>query len=135
MSLTPTDKIQAARALIEPLTGVISPAPWRAKEESLSIADTGDYEYPWVVRSSDQRIVAEFYGERLVDELNARLIAAAPALRDTVADLADLADAQAQENARLKATIRALDPVLERSGYAPSSLAREAIRAALGDAQ
>ena len=46
----------------------------------------------------------------------------------------DLADAQAQENARLKATIRALDLALERSGYAPSSLAREAIRAALGDA-
>ena len=64
----------------------------------------------------------------------AGLFTALEQTRDTVAALADLADAQAQEIARLKATIRALDPVLERSGYAPSSLAREAIRAAIGDA-
>ena len=82
------DKIEAARALIEPLRATV-----------------------------------------LWQNANPNVMKAA----DLLAALADLADAQAQENARLKATIRALDLVLERSGYAPSSLAREAIRAALGE--
>lgn len=121
--MSAADKIAEARALIEPLTGH-TPGPWQVdapEDESVEIA---------------ARIFAiaglyETAPEALPD---ARLIAAAPALRATVAALADLADAQAQENARLKVTIRALDLVLERSGYAPSSLAREAIRATLGDA-
>lgn len=92
--MSAAEKIAAARALIEPLTGH-TPGPWQVdapEDESVEIA---------------ARIFAiaglyETAPEALPD---ARLIAAAPALRDTVAALADLADALAQENARLKATL------------------------------
>ena len=92
--MTAADKIQAARALIEPLTGH-TPGPWQVdapEDESVEIAD---------------RIFAiaglyETAPEALPD---ARLIAAAPALRDTVVDLADLADAQAQEIAKLRSAL------------------------------
>ena len=89
--MTAADKIAEARALIEPLTGH-TPGPWQVdapEDESVEIAS---------------RIFAiaglyETAPEALPD---ARLIAAAPALRDTVAALADLADAQAQEIERLR---------------------------------
>ena len=86
------DAISKARALIAPLKD-FTPGPWQVdapEDKSVEIA---------------ARIFAiaglyETAPEALPD---ARLIAAAPALRDTVAALADLADAQAQENANLTA--------------------------------
>ena len=89
------DKIAEARALIAPLKD-FTPGPWQVdapEDESVEIAT---------------RIFAiaglyETAPEALPD---ARLIAAAPALRDTVAALADLADAQAQEIARLLAALQ-----------------------------
>lgn len=93
--MTVADQISAARALIEPLTGH-TPGPWQVdapEDESVEIA---------------ARIFAiaglyETAPEALPD---ARLIAAAPALRDTVVALADLADAQAQRIKTLEAALR-----------------------------
>ena len=89
--MSAADKIAEARALIEPLTGH-TPGPWQVdapEDESVEIA----------VRIFAIAGLYETAPEALPD---ARLIAAAPALRDTVAALADLADAQAQEIARLR---------------------------------
>ena len=80
--MTAADKIATARALIEPLTGH-TPGPWDAS--GLTVYDTC------------MEGVASCHAGA-----DARLIAAAPALRDTVAALADLADAQAQEIAELR---------------------------------
>ena len=138
--MTAADKIAAARALIEPLTG-FTPGTWVASATHPQNACANvrcDYTDIATLYGGDSDLPTpgegEPWGPQPIRDANAKLTAAAPALRDTVAALADLADAQAQEIARLKATIRALDLALERSGYAPSSLAREAIRAALGDA-
>lgn len=90
--MSAADKIQAARALIEPLTGH-TPGPWEfdvPEDESVEIG-------------AGILSIAGLY-EAAPDALpDARLIAAAPSLRDTVAALADLADAQAQEIAKLRA--------------------------------
>ncbi len=95
--MTAADKIQAARALIEPLTGH-DKGPWFAygryigtTNHKSSIGECRDENGNWsdTARSSG----------------NARILAAAPALRDTVAALADLADALAQENANLRSAL------------------------------
>ena len=109
--MSAADKIAAARALIEPLTGH-TPGPWQVdapEDESVEIA---------------ARIFAiaglyETAPEALPD---ARLIAAAPALRDTVAALADLADAQAQEIERLT---EALGRIVEWSEAYPLDVFQE----------
>lgn len=95
--MSAAEKIAAARALIEPLTGR-TPGPW--------VADLGE---TYTVRDRENARLAGCshltnFGRRPNDEVAAtcRTMAAAPALRDTVAALADLADAQAQEIARLK---------------------------------
>ena len=93
--MTAAEKIAEARALIEPLTGH-TPGAWEIdapKDESVEIG-AGSFS------------IAGLY-EAAPDALpDARLIAAAPALRDTVAALADLADAQAQRIKTLEAALR-----------------------------
>ena len=98
--MTAADKIAKARALIEPLMD-FTPSPW----ELVSISGYGS---PFSIRmayhSDNPNAPKTHYGVQSVrTREDARLIAAAPALRDTVAALADLADALAQENARLLA--------------------------------
>lgn len=97
------DKIAAARALIEPLTGH-TPGPW-AQEHRYN-RRTGDGYSTQVFPPDDSgntictldwhTVSNERGGFHTDREYNARIIAAAPDLRDTVAALADLADAQAQ---------------------------------------
>ena len=98
--MTAADKIAEARALIEPLTGH-TPGPW------IYYADLPSTEPTWhiVTTVNRMRVLANVHIEpgNVMDVANAALIAAAPDLRDTVATLADLADAQAQEIARLRA--------------------------------
>lgn len=93
--MSAADKIQAARALIEPLTGH-TPGAWEIdapKDESVEIG-AGSFS------------IAGLY-EAAPDALpDARLIVAAPVLRDTVAALADLADAQAQRIETLEEALR-----------------------------
>lgn len=119
------DKIADARALIKPLTGH-TPGPW--------VKRTGMHS-AWV----EQEDGAERFSCTVVGGDgqggamdNARLIAAAPALRDTVAALADLAEAQAQEIARLRDALRGL---LEASILFDDHPAHEAARLALGETQ
>ena len=101
MSLTPTDKIQAARALIEPLTGY-TPGPWSAHRANGEIngGESGGYPVMEINQDTYDRVSASV---KMDDQewADLQLAAAAPALRDTVAALADLADAQAQEIERL----------------------------------
>ena len=95
--MTAADKIAEARALIEPLTGH-TPGPWEA------FGGVGIGVTPVDPSEGDVASCCGFSsGRDEREELdNAALIAAAPALRDTVAALTDLADAQAQENAELR---------------------------------
>ena len=102
--MTAADKIEAARALIEPLTGY-SPGPWEVVTDLPAIAiAAGNHR---AVQTPNQNNYRHFGRSEpwlgIGTFSNAALIAAAPALRDTVAALADLADAQAQEIARLMA--------------------------------
>lgn len=98
--MTAADKIAEARALIEPLTGH-TPGPW------IYYADLPSTEPNWhiVTMVTRMRVLANVHiaPGNVMDVANAAIIAAAPALRDTVAVLADLANAQAQEIGRLRA--------------------------------
>ena len=101
--MSAADKIAEARALIEPLTGY-SPGPWEVVTDLPAIAiAAGNHR---VVQTPNQNNYRHFGRSEpwlgIGTFSNAALIAAAPALRDTVAALADLADAQAQENAELR---------------------------------
>lgn len=98
--MSAADKIQAARALIEPLTGH-DDGPWAAKHRGTrdDIARGEDF-----LRVTTERDAADPDAVAIVHlkwrqnrSGNAALIAAAPSLRETVAALADLADAQAQK--------------------------------------
>ena len=102
--MTAADKIAEARALIEPLTGH-TPGPWEA------FGGVGIGVTPVDPSEGDVASCCGFSsGRDEREELdNAALIAAAPALRDTVAALTDLADAQAQENAKLRQRIEQLE--------------------------
>ena len=111
--MSAADKIAAARTLIEPLTGHTE-APWwtdgEYSEDECGIAVIAARTDAGPLPGNPTRGMVAWASQLLpenagVCEADARLIAAAPALRDTVAALADLADAQAQENARLKATL------------------------------
>lgn len=106
--MTAAAKIAESRALIKPLTGH-TPGPW--------VKRTGMHS-AWV----EQEDGAERFSCTVVGGDgqggamdNARLIAAAPALRDTVAALADLAEAQAQEIGRLVQIIARMDAVTPRA--------------------
>ena len=98
--MTAADKIAEARALIEPLTGH-TPGPWHfhgpIKGRKM-----------WCLElDSDTNFVADLWRPNV--DANAALIAAAPDLRDTVATLADLADAQAQEIALLRDALKDIE--------------------------
>ena len=102
------DKIAEARALIKPLTGH-TPGPWM--QDGIAIAHPSEpHGYPLDICLMGEPL--HFAGDVRPmlqnHEANARLIAAAPALRDTVAALADLADAQAQEVAEWRKEYRAV---------------------------
>lgn len=104
--MSAADKIAEARALIEPLTGY-SPGPWEVVTDLPAIAiAAGNHR---VVQTPNQNNYRHFGRSEpwlgIGSFSNAALIAAAPALRDTVAALADLADAQAQEIERLRKVI------------------------------
>ena len=115
-----TDKIAEARALIEPLTGH-TPGEWemsvthptnacanvRCGYTDVATLYSGDSDVP-------QPADGEPWGPQPIRDANARLTAAAPALRDTVAALADLADAQAQEIARQAQRVEQLEFALRR---------------------
>ena len=94
--MSDADKIAEARALIEPLTGHTE-GPWVYSERNTP-------EHFWIepevgyLPSPNYLCVSG-----PISRENAAVIAAAPALRDTVAALADLAEAQAQEIAKLRA--------------------------------
>ena len=119
--MTAAEKIAEARALIEPLTGH-TPGNWRKHGNGFQ------------VMAVKTLIASATLGPV---EANTRLIAASPALRDTVAALADLADAQAQENASLRAALAGLANALElpqqRGVLTLVPEALERARAALGD--
>lgn len=107
--MTAAKKIAAARELIKPLTGH-TPGQWRSGDvrfggRSQLVLHSQGNGYICEVRTP-VRDNEHDYGAL---EANVSLIAAAPSLRDTVAALADLADAQAQENAKLKAIIAKMD--------------------------
>ena len=108
-----TDKIANARALIEPLTRH-TPGPWR-----VGIDDDGSplSGRPGVFAPDEldcaivhwDGFVQEYWRSARGDKeihANAALITAAPALRDTVAALADLADALTQRIAELEAVLQ-----------------------------
>ena len=106
------DLVAGARALIEPLTGH-TPGEWemsvthptnacanvRCGYTDVATLYGGDSDVP-------QPADDEPWGPQPIRDANARLTAAAPALRDTVAALADLADAQAQEIAELRRMLK-----------------------------
>lgn len=90
-------KIAEARGLIAPLTGH-TPGPW--------VADLGE---TYTVRDRDNARLAGCshltnFGRRPNDEVAAtcRTMAASPALRETVAALADHAEALEAENAKMR---------------------------------
>ena len=107
-AVTAADLVAGARALIEPLTGH-TPGEWEMSVTHPTNACAnvwcgytdvatlygGDSDVP-------QPADGEPWGPQPIRDANARLTAAAPALRDTVAALADLAEAQAQDNAKLR---------------------------------
>lgn len=100
--MTAADNIQAARALIEPLTGH-TPGPWM--QDGIAIAHPSEpngYPLDICLMGEPLHFAGDVRPMLQNHEANALILAAAPALRDTVAALADLADAQAQEIERLR---------------------------------
>lgn len=123
--MTAADKITEARALIEPLTGH-TPGPWHfhgpIKGRKM-----------WCLElDSDTNFVADLWRPNV--DTNAALIAAAPALRDAVAALADLADAQAQEIARLRWVLGGVRRAIDTGRNEPLMIWRDQINITLGDA-
>lgn len=121
------DKIADARALIEPLTGH-TPGPWAV---SYPVKDRPQCAF---IDPECGYIEGENYlaVSGICNPATAMTLAAAPALRDTVATLADIADAQALEIARLRDALRGL---LEASILFDDHPAHEAARLALGETQ
>ena len=112
--MTAADLVAGARALIKPLTGH-TPGKWemsathpanacanvRCGYTDVATLYGGDRDVP-------QPADGEPWGPQPIRDANARLTAAAPALRDTVAALADLADALTQRIEVLEAALRHL---------------------------
>ena len=110
--MTAADLVAGARALIKPLTGH-TPGEWemsvthptnacanvRCGYTDVATLYGGDSDVP-------QPADDEPWGPQPIRDANARLTAAAPALRDTVAALADLADALTQRIDALEAALR-----------------------------
>lgn len=120
--MTAADKISAARALIEPLTGH-TPGPWSA--------EPGAKRGAWISGTTGEWSALACGDSDESAARNAALIAAAPALRDTVVALTDLADAQAQENAKLRTLAREYRPSMDAEVL--RSWAEDVVRAALGE--
>lgn len=106
------DAISKARALIAPLKD-FTPGPWRLHGRIIVVdgaCDTYSGPVPGSIgRASDthdEDAEGSRWWTRGNPEKNAAMFAAAPALRDTVAALTDLADAQAQENAELRRMLK-----------------------------
>ena len=113
--MTAADLVAGARALIEPLTGH-TPGEWemsvthptnacanvRCGYTDVATLYGGDSDVP-------QPADDEPWGPQPIRDANARLTAASPALRDTVADLADLAEVQAQRVEEWRQDYRALE--------------------------
>ena len=134
------DLVAGARALIEPLTGH-TPGEWemsvthptnacanvRCGYTDVATLYGGDSDVP-------QPADDEPWGPQPIRDANARLTAAAPALRDTVAALADLADAQAQEIERLKDENERLRKTLKPEWFYPADgYESEACRWSVGE--
>ena len=125
--MSAADKIQTARALIEPLTDT-TPGPWVFSERNTP-------EHFWIEPEVGYLPMPHYLSvSGPISRENAALIAAAPALRDTVAALADLADAQAQEIARLRGCFEQIEEAALNGCLTPELVA-QITRAALGDAQ
>lgn len=92
-----TDPIAAARELIEPLTGYAS-EPWEASIYD----DVGYILFPLIGYDGD------------FEPDDARLIVAAPDLRDMVATLADALEAERAENQRLRASLQECLEIVDR---------------------
>lgn len=132
--MTAADKIATARALIEPLTGY-SPGPWEVVTDLPAIAiAAGNHR---VVQTPNQNNYRHFGRSEpwlgIGTFSNAALIAAAPSLRDTVAALTDLADAQAQEIARLRGCFERIEKAALHGCLTPELVA-QITRDALGTA-
>lgn len=112
-----TDPIAAARAMIEPLTGY-TPGPWRALDESECYSHDDGNTVSVAIGKRDNHAFAlamHNFSDRIVDA-NAALIAAAPALRDMVATLADALEAErAKVAAAYEAAAQAVRAVLTNS--------------------
>ena len=105
--MTAADLVAGARALIEPLTGH-TPGEWEMSVTHPTNACANvrcDYTEIATLYGGEGDVPAddEPWGPQPIRDANARLTAAAPALRDTVAALADLADALTQRIAELEA--------------------------------
>ena len=114
------DHIAAARALIEPLTGY-TPGPWRAVSNhplnACANVRAGYHDVATLYGSSEdvpQRVEGEPWGPHPIRDATSRLIAAAPALRDMVATLADEAEADAAEIVSLQDLNTALVAEVEK---------------------
>lgn len=101
-----TDPIAAARALLEPLTGY-TPGPWQTtSDHSLNACanvSAGYHDVATLYGGSEdvpQPAEGEPWGPHPIRDATARLIAAAPDLRDMVSTLADALEA---ERARIAA--------------------------------
>lgn len=95
-----TDPIAAARALIEPLTGYTS-GQWRAVSDhplnACANVRAGYHDVATLYGGSEdvpQPVEGEPWGPHPIRDATARLIAAAPELRDMVATLADALEAE-----------------------------------------
>ena len=109
--MTAADLVAGARALIKPLTGH-TPGEWEMSVThptnacanvwcgytAVATLYSGEGDVP-------QPADDEPWGPQPIRDANARLTAAAPALRDTVAALADLADALTQRIEALEAAV------------------------------
>lgn len=116
--MTAADKIQAARALVAETEGH-HPGPYRMG---------GPTGAGWSITSGGRYVGAA------MGKATTGLFLAAPALRDTVAALADLADAQAQENARLRWVLGGVRRAIDTGRNKPLMIWRDQINIALGDA-
>ena len=116
--MTAEEKITEARALIEETEGH-DPGPYRMG---------GPTGAGWSIISGGKHVGSA------MGKANTGLFLAAPALRDTVAALADLADAQAQEIARLRWVLGGVRRAIDTGRNEPLMIWRDQINIALGDA-
>lgn len=147
--MTAADKIAEARALIEPLTK-LHDAATPGDLSTAEVTDEGEW-FGCPHCSGDGEVRADQYIN--YDGVAANVLFSGvghefganrdwylavcrdwPKVRDTVADLTDLADAQAQEIARLRGCFERIEKAALHGCLTPDLVA-QITRAALGDAQ